>query len=171
MKHSIKLIPFDSNKNKQDLSIQLEEKQHRFEVSFSFPIARNINQLFPLTHSQWGLWDFDVFEIFIQKRFSPKQFDNPYTEFQISPLGQFFILEILKRRELHYTPLHQPFSFESKMEHCWNGFITFPKEQGVEYYFNFTSIQGPPEERNHYASVGDFTKPADFHCPHLFRKV
>ena len=46
----------------------------------------------------WGLWDFDVAEVFIKKE------GEHYLEIQCSPLGQIFALIIKKPREEFFIP-------------------------------------------------------------------
>jgi len=170
MKKKITLQPFEENFQKLALEIELESQKDSFQISFSFPITHHVNKDLSKKHSQWGLWDYDVFEIFMQKRPDSTDSSLPYTEFQVSPLGQFFHLEILKKRELYFTPLTNPFHYQLTLDRQWKGIIKFPKEDNIDYFFNFTAILGPKNKRNYFASSGEYSKPADFHCPDLFQK-
>src|SRR5690606_33752357 len=43
-------------------------------------------------YKNWRLWDYDVFEIFLQFRKEKEQESAPYIELQVSPLNQKFAL-------------------------------------------------------------------------------
>lgn len=89
--------------------------QARFEIKEQFFVAHfqvrdrtlNFNPNLPRTASQWGLWDWDVVELFIAT--SPSE---TYYEFQVSPLDQYFELEIFEPRKRFNK------AFESGFRHC-----------------------------------------------------
>ena len=58
------------------------------------------NPALPLGSPQWGLWEWDVVEVFVASTTASASGPTltPYYEYQVSPLGQHFELEILKPR-------------------------------------------------------------------------
>lgn len=66
----------------------------RFEVRCSEIF---VNPDWSLDSAQWGLWDRDVVEVFLAV--GEAAAGLPYYEFQISPLGQYFELEIFEPRK------------------------------------------------------------------------
>jgi hypothetical protein len=85
--------PMQASSIRVGFSLEREELIARFEVQPS-GTTPNVNAKLPLGASQWGLWDWDVVEIFVRPSSSPT-----YYEFQLSPLGQFFELEIFEPRK------------------------------------------------------------------------
>lgn len=69
----------------------------RFEVQ-TFEI--NVNPEMDRESPQWGLWDWDVVELFLGFRSASKAgcVGVPYYEFQVSPLGQYLELKINEPR-------------------------------------------------------------------------
>lgn len=90
----------------------------------------------------WGLWDYDVVEVFIS--FSQ---NTPYLEFQLSPLGQVFLLEIYRPRDDFKYPEHNLIQSEIKVsEKGWSFSMNIPllqipgysKERNIsDLYLNF----------------------------------
>ena len=66
----------------------------RFEVCGRKPF---VNSNLPTNASVQGLWDFDVVELFLSV--DPNPASTHYFEFQVSPLNQFFELEIFEPRK------------------------------------------------------------------------
>ncbi len=62
-----------------------------FAVSGATP---HVNATLSKESSQWGLWDWDVVELFLSANDTPV-----YYELQLSPLGQYFELEIFEPRK------------------------------------------------------------------------
>ncbi len=113
----------------------------------------------------WGLWEHDVFEVFISKD------GESYLEVQISPLGQNFVLKIKKPRKVFESPA----SFSGKTETIstkpWHCLISIP----------FSDIPGSSKsltgncfcvvgeaKREFYALNINSEKDPDFHRPELF---
>jgi hypothetical protein len=119
----------------------------------------------------WGLWNKDVFEAFLQLRSSPDDLSAPYLEIQVSPLNQPFALIITEPRKTYSPPLK--LDFETSVEisdKFWKGKMTlnFPDElKGALLYGGFFSClaTGP---REYYALAPNPEVNPDFHRPELF---
>jgi hypothetical protein len=127
--------------------------------------------------SQWGLWDWDVVELFLSC--GGMRSHTPYYEFQVSPVGQFFELEIFEPRKRFNR------EFRSGFEHSVNkvgegafeirmsipliplGWIGDP----ATIFGNAFAILGAPEKRIYH---GLFLEPQikpDFHLPAEFKRL
>lgn len=136
----------------------------------------NCGQHFLTSHNRnWGLWDYDVFEVFVQA----KSHNTPleYYEFQTSPKGEEFILKILKPRELFLTPLDITYQFKNTVQDgLWKSHFeldlgSLSQEKEAEYYGNFHAILGSKENRQFYSyNLSQYDKP-DFHLPERFIKL
>jgi hypothetical protein len=120
----------------------------------------------------WGLWERDVVELFV----SPQQ-GCPYYEFQVSPLNQYFELELLEPRVRydrsyrsgiqHSAKVHAPGRWEAEMliPLAAIGADADTTLIGNAYTIlgerprTFWSLYLPPQER------------PDFHLPQHFRPL
>lgn len=119
----------------------------------------------------WGLWNFDVVEAFLQLRQEEQQTEGPYLEVQLSPEDQAFALVILRPRQSYYTPLELVFT-----HHSWNApglweawmEVELPPELGEgELYGGLFACLGQ-SERSFYALHPNTEVAPDFHRPELF---
>lgn len=145
------------------------------EIKISFDIHKDKlathTDFTPEHWDNWGLWEYDVVEVFITKDKNP----NHYLELQVSPLNQKLALEIFEPRKVFEKT--NPHGVEVQAEATQVGFkanFTIPlniipgeekivkanfhaclhnKEQNKTYYF---SMQANPETK------------ADFHRPEYF---
>jgi hypothetical protein len=119
----------------------------------------------------WGLWNKDVFEAFIQLRSNNSDFKAPYLELQVSPLNQPFALIITEPRQTFFPPKTLDLITEvSLTEKTWNGKLelTFPDElKGDLLYGGFFSCLAS-NEREFYALSPNPEMNPDFHRPELF---
>ncbi len=114
----------------------------------------------------WGLWDFDVFEIFVQDK---NQSQTHYTEFQVSPLNQCFCLEIVRPREIFFTPLEKEFYSEVELnDNKWSGKLIIPVSKNSDLYIGVFSMLGINKE--FFSNNPNQGKP-DFHRPELFMRL
>lgn len=119
----------------------------------------------------WGLWNTDVLECFLQLRSHSTELQAPYLEVQVSPLNQPFALIITKPRETFFTPKVLDFSHNSSVEgKVWRASmrIKFPADlKGHLLYGGFFACldQGP---REFYALEPNAEAQPDFHRPDLF---
>lgn len=144
-------------------------------LEFEFEIlTKEALNLCPYTgKSIWGLWDYDVVEIFLQERKNPNEVNAPYYEFQLSPGNKQFFLKIIRPREIYYSPLHL----------AWLG-KTETTNQGWKAQFNLSQL---PITCNKHLYMGVFAilgkndksyfsyKPnddiLDYHRPQHFSKL
>ncbi|HLW56446.1 MAG TPA: hypothetical protein VKY27_03620 [Bacteriovoracaceae bacterium] len=122
----------------------------------------------------WGLWETDVVEAFIQLRKTPEETDAPYLEVQLSPLNQPFALLIKKPREVFEYPQNLSFTHESSgEERTWRAkmVVEVPQElQGQYLYLGLNACLGIGE-REFFALNPNPEENPDFHRPELFERI
>lgn len=122
-------------------------------------------------NKNWGLWNKDVVEAFLQLRAHPEDTKAPYLEIQVSPLNQPFALIITEPRKTFHAPaildaIHEV-SVDGKL---WTATfkLTLPGDlKGSKLYGGFFACldQGP---REFYALEPNPEENPDFHRPELF---
>jgi len=126
------------------------------------------------SYKNWKLWDYDVFEIFIQFRNNKSDFTAPYIEMQVSPNNQKLNLLIIKPREIYQTLLSDQFKAN---------IIQDPRSISVEIHLSsldlnndeyiygaFFSCLGPNENRSYFSNI-DLDGKLDFHRPKNFVRI
>ena len=123
-------------------------------------------------NKNWGLWNKDVVEAFLQLRNDPDDLRAPYLEVQVSPLGQPFALLIVEPRKVFHPPASDlvfttSVSLDQKV---WTAHleVTLPSEvRGDHLYGGFYSclLEG---NREYYALNPNSEDKPDFHRPELF---
>ncbi len=120
-----------------------------------------------IPYKNWGLWEYDVVELFIGTK-------SHYLELQVSPLGQGFILEIFKPRQLYFTPFQYEFHFSSSVQgESWKASLSLDLEQlkfttDDEIHYNAFAILGGALQREYYALNINQEETPNFHRPDLF---
>ncbi|MEW6055062.1 MAG: hypothetical protein AB1540_00480 [Bdellovibrionota bacterium] len=130
------------------------------------------NSKLPMGASAWGLWEWDVVEVFL--RASPQP---TYYEFQISPLGQYFELEIFKPRKKFNKDFSSGFTHSSKVlsETAWEAEFGIPlKKLGwtgakEDLQGNAFAILGKP--RSYWSLFLPAQEKPDFHLPRHFKPI
>lgn len=119
----------------------------------------------------WGLWNFDVVEAFLQFRKNENDLTAPYLEVQVSPLNQPFALVITEPRKVFHAPenlvMHTHVELDEKN---WKAEfkVTLPQEiQGTHLYGGFFACLGNGP-REFYALEPNTEAAPDFHRPDLF---
>ena len=120
----------------------------------------------------WGLWEFDVVEVFIQK----SHVKNHYLELEATPLNQKLALMIEKPREVfHKVELERTTVLSSKTD---DGFSTkfkiyFDEIPGDsnELRGNFHACLSHREKRLYFSLNSNPEEQADFHRPELFQDL
>ena len=154
----------------QSYSIEYEPQIIQTELVIDYRITSehewNTSEKFSSDYfKNWGLWDFDVFEVFVQDKSKSKLC---YTEYQVSPLNQTFCLEILKPREITYTPLEKEFYSQVTLEqNIWSGQLVIPIDKKGDYFIGIFSILGVNKE---FFSNNPNSGQPDFHRPELFKR-
>ena len=119
----------------------------------------------------WGLWNKDVVEVFLQLRANDQDTKAPYLEIQVSPLNQPFALIITEPRKVFYAPKELTFTHSVTVEgRLWTAHmeVILPKDlKGTHLYGGFFSITGY-EPREFYALEPNPEATPDFHRPELF---
>lgn len=116
----------------------------------------------------WGLWESDVVEIFIAEPGT----HLPYYEFQISPLGQYFELEILEPRKKINRDYRSGGKWSAKRvgDDAWDALFRIPWKT-PQILCNVFAVLGESAEKRH---LGLFTPPQaepDFHLPEYFSEI
>jgi hypothetical protein len=119
----------------------------------------------------WGLWDKDVVESFLQLRENDQDLNAPYLEIQVSPLNQPFALIVSEPRKIFFPPKILDFKTTSVVDgKSWKASleVALPSElKGDKLYGGFFSCldHGP---REFYALEPNPEEIPDFHRPDLF---
>jgi hypothetical protein len=120
----------------------------------------------------WGLWNKDVVEAFLQLRKDPMDTNAPYLEVQVSPLGQPFALVITEPRKSFFGPKFLSFSSHVQVEgRSWKASlqVELPSEVlggSLLYGGFFACLSSDPRE--YYALEPNPEEQPDFHRPELF---
>jgi hypothetical protein len=147
----------------------------RFSVRRSAEVY--VNSALPKGESQWGLWDWDVVELFLSCGGQASRL--PYYEFQVSPLGQHLELEILEPRKKVNRDFRSGLRCSARVSpgKGWEGELSVSldrlgwKGDASTLVGNAFAIVGPPTERTYWSLfLGPQQKP-DFHLPHEFRPL
>jgi hypothetical protein len=154
-----------------DLRITADAIEAAFQVRGS---GTHVNPALSREVSQWGLWDWDVVELFV----APGGAANPlpYYEFQVSPLGQYFELEIFSPRKL------QNRNFVSGLERSatktpdgWQAWLKIPRDSlpssPAPVIGGVFAILGTPGAREYWSLFQSPTEHPDFHLPEQFQML
>lgn len=144
----------------------------KFTVQKRSSKAWNTDELFtPDWEKNWGLWNKDVVEAFLQLRTQAGDLTAPYLEIQLSPLNQPFALLITEPRKIFAPPKALEFSHASAQEgKLWTATmkVKFPEELSLgELYGGFFACLDQ-EPREFYALEPNPEANPDFHRPELF---
>lgn len=119
----------------------------------------------------WGLWNKDVVEAFLQLRSSPHDLKAPYLEIQVSPENQPFALVIQEPRKAYHAPENLEFKTEAHVDgRLWTGTMEVvlpPELQGTVLYGGFFACL-TTEPREFFALEPNPEAHPDFHRPELF---
>lgn len=119
----------------------------------------------------WGLWNKDVVEAFIQLRQTPDDLKAPYLEIQVSPMNQPFALIIVEPRKTFHAPKVLDFVHEVTVDNrSWNATmkIALPSElRGTLPYGGFFACLDH-DPRDFFALEPNPENNPDFHRPELF---
>lgn len=119
----------------------------------------------------WGLWNKDVVEAFIQLRSTPDDLRAPYLEIQVSPANQPFALIIEEPRKTFHAPKVLDFTHEVTVEgRSWKAAmkVTLPTDlRGTLPYGGFFACLDH-DPREYFALEPNPENNPDFHRPELF---
>jgi hypothetical protein len=119
----------------------------------------------------WGLWNKDVVEAFLQLRSTPDDKTAPYLEVQVSPMNQPFALIIVEPRKTFHAPKELDLVHEVSVDgKVWMATLKLklPSElQGSMVYGGFFACLDQ-DPREFYALEPNPENNPDFHRPELF---
>lgn len=158
--------------------LKMSGKREKQEFTFEFEVLKrdstdwHVDAAFTGDYqSNWGLWNKDVVEAFLQLRSHPNDFKAPYLEIQLSPLNQPFALVITEPRKTFYAPKDLVFLTESETNgKIWKGkfTVTLPPDLKGDYlYGGFFSCLGY-DPREYFAVEPNPETAPDFHRPEFF---
>lgn len=165
------------------VSVRFELVADRLEAEFEVRApALHFNPEIPMQGSQWGLWDWDVVEVFISVDGQRSCPPGRYFEFQVSPLNQSFELEIQEPRvrfdrEFRCGWSHRSRTTESGQGQAWNARLSLPLRE-LGWSGDIATIRGGAfailgaAGARRYWSL--FLKPQakpDFHLPSEFQAL
>lgn len=159
--------------------VEYEIRENSLKIKFIVQTETNFSDS-KFSHDyrkNWGLWDFDVVECFLQSRSSDVSRNSEYLEFQVSRLGQTFGLKIIKPREIYYTPLNLAIeSTVSSGPESWETQIEIPFEclqhiEGNKVFGNFHVCLGDKSNRDYFSLWPNTDKAIDFHRPDTFQEL
>lgn len=119
----------------------------------------------------WGLWNKDVFEAFLQLRKDEQDLRAPYLEIQLSPLNQPFALIITEPRQTFFAPKVLEYKTQVELaDKLWSGSmnVLLPEELSGDLLYGgfFSCLNQDPRE--FYALQPNPEINPDFHRPELF---
>jgi len=169
------LRPHNSNISKDytpTVKWKIDGDMIQFNFEFQGLNSLNLNEKFTKSFlddpkNNWGLWEFDVFEVFITRD------GVNYLEVQVSPLSQNFVLSITKPRVEYEVP--KVFTGETKTTALepWCAQIIIPLSEipGETNILtgNCFSIVGSKNREYFALNINEESDP-DFHRPDLFTK-
>ncbi len=119
----------------------------------------------------WGLWNNDVVEAFLQLRSHPGDLKAPYLEVQVSPLNQPFALVVTEPRKVFAPPKSLELTHSISVDgRRWDAALTVvlpPELVGKDLYGGFFACLDK-DPREYFAIEPNPEANPDFHRPELF---
>ena len=150
-----------------------------FQVRSDF--SPYVNPKLHLEYSQWGLWEWDVVELFVSCSGDAdiRPLNCPYYEFQLSPLGQFFELKVFEPRKKMDQSFKSGFSHsvERFEKGNWNAQMKIALEplgwdrRPESVVGNAFAILGESPQRTYWSRYLDSQVKPDFHLPSEFMRL
>ncbi len=150
--------------------MEIAGKSLKVEFHQNFYSSPNVNESFSHEFQNWGLWEHDVFEVFLTKNDS----GLPYLEMQVSPLNQKFALIVKRPREETEYPKVCPFRSHAEIKDGeWHSWIEVDLDQipGDSNVIkgNVHAIIG--DTRSFFSYNVNSEDEPDFHKPELFKEL
>ena len=142
-----------------------------FEVRLPPGAAWNVSPAYSRTdyRENWGLWEHDVVELFLQPRPYPDVTSGPYLELQLSPLGQPFALVVEEPARRYGAPATLAFLRENSLrEDFWRVRVAVQVPgyaPGAPLFGNLTACLGPEGARIYWGLTLNEDGEVDFHRP------
>ncbi len=159
-------------------SLKINWERKGDQVTIEFQVQKRTGHLWQTDpvftndwSKNWGLWNKDVVEAFLQLRKDEHDLKAPYLEIQVSPLNQPFALIITEPRKTFFAPKSLDFKTEVELtDKLWIGkmIVTLPTDlNGTHLYGGFYACL-TTEPREYYALEPNPEHAPDFHRPELF---
>lgn len=162
----------------KDFGIQFSSKVTHTGIRFDFQVSQHrwtTDAGMPRGEPAWGLWETDVVEVFIR----PKGTDA-YFEFQVSPLGQYLELKIIRPRQEVDRAYRSGLSYgidAPNRDQPWRAWIEVPAKsvgwsgRAEDLEGGAFACLGPKGERSYWAAFLPEQKTPDFHLPQYFSPI
>jgi hypothetical protein len=159
-------------------SLKVEFSRQDREVNLTFQVQKRSSQTWDTDavftqdwNKNWGLWNKDVVEAFLQLRSHESELNAPYLEIQVSPLNQPFALIVTEPRKTYFPPKQLEFfsevSLEGRFWHTKMKIILPAELKGTKLFGGFFSCLSH-NPREFYALELNPEDQPDFHRPELF---
>jgi hypothetical protein len=156
-----------------DVTFGLRDGDLAVEFSVKGSPAR-VNPTLAMDRSQWGLWDWDVVEVFLRLGESP----GTYYEFQVSPKNQYFELEVFEPRKRFNREFASGFGHRAAItENGWHAEMRIPISKlgwdgnPESVYGNSFAVLGEAEQKTYWSQFLTYQEKPDFHLPEFFRPL
>ena len=160
------------------MSIRAHAVLHETDLKIEFEvISPHPLQLDPDgSHSEpvWQLWENDVVEAFVSVG------EKTYFEFQVSPLGQYFELKVVRPREDVDRSFRSGLKWKAEIDPAgtnWKAEMVIPlknlgwDEKPESVRGGLFAILGANEHKTYWAAFLPKQKIPDFHLPDYFRPL
>lgn len=136
-----------------------------------------VNPSLAVGTSQWGLWDWDVVELFVSCGGGASR--TPYYEFQVSPLGQQFELEVFEPRKRTNRDFRSGLVCSARISKGmgWEGELSVPLDRlgwngdSSTVFGNAFAILGGPGAKTYWSLFLGPQQTPDFHLPQEFHPL
>lgn len=149
----------------------------RYEVNSPEPVRTNPD--LARGSSQWGLWDWDVVELFLSVGSRGPDGAPKYFEFVVSPLAQHFELEIFEPRKRFNREWVSGFERSARVlgPRHWSAEMRIPLARlgwdgrAESLTGNAFAILGPEDAKSYWSLFLPMQEQPDFHLPQYFRPL
>ena len=147
----------------EQITCSLSFKDNKLVFEFQAPFHNDPPPPPSSPKSLWGLWDFEVVEIFLVGH------DGEYLEAEFGPHGHHLLLWLNAPREI--SKKHLPVDYTAKIQdNRWFGYAQIDRVHlpSPVHRFNIFAIHGTHEERRYLCYQALDTPKPDFHQPQRF---
>ncbi|MBL7716974.1 MAG: hypothetical protein JNL01_16035 [Bdellovibrionales bacterium] len=162
----------------KDFRIQLTSRSTGDWIRFDFEVSAmpwTTNSNLPKGESAWGLWETDVVEVFVRPKGS-----SPYFEFQVSPLGQYLELKIIRPRKEVDRDYRSGIRYGVQTtgpDQAWQAWMEIPASslgwsgKASDLEGGAFACLGPKGGRSYWAAFLPEQNTPDFHLPQYFSPI
>lgn len=162
-----------------ELEVSTSFRDNLVEITFDYNRYLSSWNLLPefskdKSYKNWKMWEYDVFEIFLQFRKNENDIKAPYVEMQATPLSQKLNLLIIKPRSICQILLYDQFEIKLSDNEKKITFKIDLNELEIKktpfLYGGFFSCLGIEPKRKYFSSI-ELKGKLDFHQPMNFVRI